>query len=362
MKQLIYYIAAVMLSLCVFAMEGNAENRISQGRAIVILSVKGDGTFSADSLVGEVYRKTLLDSSNDGSFRPMQPTYVVSGRAEVPMETLYCNGVGMTICDSRGNAITSMEIGLHQEEPLDITLIFDRENNIVGVEHSGGTGKVDLTGQNSRIRMNYGSTDITCKEDWEDSERYLQWQLTNMYPKNLKEALEGEPLNEGERLEIEKSLTRDYFVLHILPYVRRAKTWGKDFVGVNPDSIVQPPLSFYRFLNDCDLSADMLNDYTGNMHLICRNILYDLPVGIGPIGDTPIDQWQEDVRTRLTQVLDNPSQMLLDLLTATSYFDQIQYRGISLTQRQKGNIKQFYQSSDLGKIILLRNDMISTKC
>ncbi|MDE6535988.1 MAG: hypothetical protein K2K82_08300 [Muribaculaceae bacterium] len=330
------------------------ENEVRQGFAKVNLAVESEGTWTADSLQCEILWTTLLDVTNDGTWRQLIPVYFQNGTAKVPMETFYRDNVCLDIKNKRGQVIESIGIGLHQDKPLSLTLKFDKNNHLVDVIHEGGTGRIDLSGRYSKILSDFGFTTITSAKDWEDSNRFLKWQIQSMMPENLK-SLTAADLTDDERQWIESDLTRTYCATRILPYVRRAKTWGVDFVGVNPDNIKQPDEEFYRFLNDCDFSSAMLNDFSHSLRFVCSNLLQDLPVGITPIGEKSVSDWQADTKARLSQVIDNPSQLLLDLLTMTSFFNQIQYDSTPLSEAQLENVRSFYGDSEIGKIILSRN-------
>ena len=331
------------------------ENQVRQGFAEVNLAVESEGTWTADSLQCEILWTTLLDVTNDGKWRQLIPAMFHGGAAYVPMETLYRDNVCLDIKNTRGQIVESIGIGLHQDKPLNLTLKFDKNNHLVDVIHDGGTGRINYSGRYNNILSDFGTTIITSAKDWEDSNRFLEWQIQSMMPENLK-SLTTADLTDDERQWIESDLTRTYCATRILPYVRIAKTWGVDFVGVNPDNIQQPDVEFYRFLNDCDFSSVMLNDFSHSLRFVCSNLLRDLPLGITPIGDKPVSDWQADTKARLNVVIDNPSQLLLDLLTMTSFFNQIQYDSIPLSDAQIENVRSFYGNSEIGKIILSRNE------
>lgn len=359
MKSYICNIFMVLIVVC-FVSQTRANslepNVIKRGEAIVNLIVESESNLTADSLRCEILWSTLLDITNDGIFRVLNPVTIKDGSARVPMETLYRDGIAMEIKDVHNNYLGTLALGLHQSKPLNITLHFDKENHLIDVTHSGGTGNVDCNGQYDRIRSNFGNTTITDKEDWENPQRFLIWQLGSMLPENISEAFRDVDISETEKKWMVSNLTLLYCATSILPYEKRAKSWGVDFVGVDTTVIRQPPIEFFDFMNKLDYSSVMLNDFTNSLRQVCNNILTGIPIGITPIGETPIEVWQSDIKTRLRGIIDNPTQLLLDLLTATSYFNQIQYDNIPLSPKQVSNVYSFYCGSDLGSIILLRNE------
>lgn len=355
MKKLITLLVGLIFLLYVnCAASVLPENEVRIGYAMVNLAIESEDTLTVDSLQCEIMWTTLLDVTNDGTWRQLIPATIHKGVALVPMETLYRDNVCLNVKNKHGKIIRSIGIGLNQDSPLNLILKFDKNSELVDVIHEGGTGRIDSSDRYYKILSNFGSTTITNRKDWEDPSQFLKWQLESMMPENLKE-IANVDLTREESQWIESDLTRTYYGLYILPYVRRAKQFGADFVGVNPDSIRQPNADFYRFLNNCDFSSSMLNDFSHCLRFVCSNLLKDLPVGITSIGNLPISLWQADTKDRLSQVIDNPSQLLLDMLTMTAFFDQIQYQSTSLSTAQIENIKNFYGNSEIGKIILYRN-------
>lgn len=210
MKSYICSIFAVLIGICSGCqIRANSleTNVIKRGEAIVNLIVESENSLSADSLRCEILWTTLLDVTNDGTVRILNPVTFKDGTARVPMETLYRDAVAMEIKDLHNNYLGSVALGLHQNKPLNITLHFDKENHIIDVDHSGGTGNVDCNGQYGRIRMNFGSTAVTDKEDWENPQRFLTWQLESMLPENLREAFSDVDISETEKNWMISNLT-----------------------------------------------------------------------------------------------------------------------------------------------------------
>ncbi len=335
------------------------DNAIRIGEGEINVTISPKSPINIDDVICEVTWTPLLDNvAVDTTFRVYNPVQLSDGHGMIPMETARCFTYSLQVIDKndKQRRLCSITVGLDQESPLNVALTFNDKRELSGVEQNGGAGYVDPKNQRNSILMEYGFTYITDKAVWEDYNRLLKWELDTMMPANLREALKNVSLSEPEREWVISSLTRDYCGRHILPYEKRARTWGYDFTGADTTLIRQPNKEFYReLLNDLDYSTAMLGDYTHTLRGFFNNILTDIPVGIKPIGETPIAQWKEDVTGRLNGIIDNPTDLFLDLLTATAYMQQIQIDKQPLTDQQIANINEHYKSSDLGRIILNRN-------
>lgn len=76
--------------------------------------------------------------------------------------------------------------------------------------------------------------------------------------------------------------------------------------------------------------------------------------GLPPIGDLSIRTWQTEIDSKLSQAMTSRPQLLLDLLAAMSYIQQIE-AGQQLSDIQISHINTDLQN-DLGKLVLNRND------
>ncbi|MBD5188173.1 MAG: hypothetical protein HDS96_03545 [Bacteroidales bacterium] len=331
-------------------------NEIKQGVAEVIIKVNDQSeTISPNEIVGEVYWKPLLDYNyvDTVSLIP-QPAMIINGTGQVPMETLYKDGVSTIISTTNGQKICHLNIGLSQSTPLILTLSFDKEGKFLSIDAEGGTGRSDVSNQYGKIFEAYGSTSIGTKETWENSEAFLKWQLEKELPENIS-ATKAAKISDVERHWITRALERDYCLTRIVPYKERALTFGVDFTNVDSSKITEPEVSFYRFLNNLDYSTDMLNDFPLGLRREMNTILRVLLPNIQFIGETPVEDWKQMAVMELKGIIDNPTPLLLNLLVATSYLQQIQGQGLHLTDTQIANIKSAFTNNDLGAIILSRN-------
>ncbi|WP_289765802.1 hypothetical protein [Bacteroides acidifaciens] len=331
-------------------------NEIKQGVAEVTIKVNDQSEImSAKDIVGEVYWKPLLDYNYVDTVNLIpEPAIITNGTGLVPMETLYRDAVSMIIRTTNGQDICHLNIGLSQSSPQIITLNFNADGKFLNVDVEGGTGRSDISGQYGRIFEAYGSSSIGTKEIWEDSEKFLNWQLEKEMKENIS-AVKAAEISDVERRWITRALERDYCLTRIVPYKERALTFGVDFANVDSSKIIAPECSFYRFLNNLDYSTDMLNDFPLGLRREMNAILRVLLPKIQFIGETPVEEWKRKAIKELKGIIDNPTPLLLNLLVATAYLQQIQGQNQPLTDVQIANIKSAFVNDDLGKIILSRN-------
>lgn len=143
----------------------------------------------------------------------------------------------------------------------------------------------------------------------------------------------------------EKNLVNFIYAEYFLDYNKTREKWAPD------GNRELPPLEYYSFLNEIDYDSllDFYPFVTPNQ--LTTKIIKNVPVGIEPIGDTPVAEWKAQTKEKLSKVMTNVPDILLDLLSASSYYLQLDEAHTPLTDKQKKNIAEGY-SNDLGKVIL----------
>ena len=77
-----------------------------------------------------------------------------------------------------------------------------------------------------------------------------------------------------------------------------------------------------------------------------------------PIGEQSVDEWQSESKIKLSKIINDPSELLLELLTATSYIMQLNDKNQLLSDRQVSNIRTRL-NKNLGAIVLACNDILN---
>ena len=138
-----------------------------------------------------------------------------------------------------------------------------------------------------------------------------------------------------------------------------AAKYAMDYVAIakmrNNLTVPEPPIEFYSFLSKIDFTDKFLTHFALQpQKVILDKILGISAADIKPIGDTPVKEWQAGVSKALSKAF-IPTDLLLDMLAAQSYINQISEEHKALTAKQIENVKSGF-GNDLGKIILNRND------
>lgn len=161
----------------------------------------------------------------------------------------------------------------------------------------------------------------------------------------------GEYFQEPERTVVSDNLKYFIYSSFYLRYDRLREHYAPDG---NRD---MPPLEYYRFLND--INYDSLLDYMPlySPQHFTKKMLDFFPIKIDPIGETPVGEWQQATKAKLAQVIDSVPDILLNLLSATSFNRQLDDELKPFSDRQVKNITEGYRD-DLGKILLARNEKL----
>lgn len=193
--------------------------------------------------------------------------------------------------------------------------------------------------------------------NWPENSAYKSWETVEkaywgkMYPDRMKYIIDFSKcgdLYENAPAWVKNSSKWWFAAKYVMDYVEIAKM-------KNNLTVAEPPIEFYSFLSKIDFSNEFLMHFPLQpQKVILDKILGIKAAGIKAIGDTPVKEWQAGVREALIKAFE-PTDLLLDLLAAQSYVNQIVEDNKPLTAAQIENVKQGF-NNDLGKIILNRNE------
>lgn len=197
----------------------------------------------------------------------------------------------------------------------------------------------------------FASHDIeTPLEKYSDWKRVREFENDTLWPRNM--AATGLP--QGFPKWIENSFRCRFASTITMPYVQ-------SFTHYTGTSIAEPPMESHSFLNTISYDEDSFLKrlpYTG-----LKSFLYALlrfpEGGFDPIGEQSVSEWENVAKNKLSRAISNPTQLLLDLLSAMSYVEQIDIRNIPLTEKQIENVKLGYRDG-LKDIILKKNNKLTT--
>ena len=352
---MLFILATACQSQTTTSTQSSEPNAVKIGTASV--EVKVSGGYDADKLTMSALWTALLDnasiSDNSMFLSPAPVEFTRSGNtwsAKIPMELLHKNNVPLTISSVDGRQISRIYTGLDQNSPLKIELKIDNDGNITDHSATGGTGIIDWDGKYAEIHYVWAATPEPTDDTYADCDKYIKWETQTRLPSFIEESLALVPnATDAERRWIANEQTRRYITGRLMDYELTARDFGKCADPATPG-----PEYYRAFLNLLDYSPLLLDEMIPDLRGFTNKLISKLE--ISPIGDTPVDQWQEGVRAKLSTVMDSPTQTLLDLLTATSYLEQLQEEHRQFSPAQVENIKAFFTADDMGRLLLSRNE------
>lgn len=190
----------------------------------------------------------------------------------------------------------------------------------------------------------------TPLEKYSDWKRVREYETDTLWSRNL--AATG--LSQDFPQWIENSFRCRFASVVTLPYVQKFT----DYSGIQ---VSEPPMESHSFLNTISYDEDSFLKrlpYTG-----LKSFLYALlrfpEGGFAPIGEQSVLDWENIAKRKLSRAISNPSQLLLDLLSAMSYVEQIDINNIPLSEKQIENVTHGYRNG-LKDIILKKNNELTT--
>ena len=121
----------------------------------------------------------------------------------------------------------------------------------------------------------------------------------------------------------------------------------------------EPGKSYYAFLKDFNLN-DPQHLYNGmNMYTeVLQTILLNKTLNIPRIKETPIKDWLKEVQTIMADLIGSNTGLFYDVLAANAYARQFNNELKPLSEKQKENIRSYFENEEITKILLNRNEEI----
>lgn len=346
---------AITLTACANVSAEKIQNTVKLGTADIEVICHGDVPKSIEAIVGvsSIFDHTF--DSEDINLTLNDNNHLI-GRVE--LETPEAIGILMLMNDNQKYAVGY--VGLSQSEPLIIDVTF-QDGEVSSIVRSNDNGV------NANPFMTPDKDDDTLLTDvayriaspgtWElpgrphfncnvfNNSSMATEKLDSLRSYIMECALDGREIPPALDKWFETHLNSMIYGNYYLRYRDNFDTCGNTL-----------PLEFFRFLNNIDFNQLLTHNPIAGPNYILRKMLESPDLELSPIGETPVDQWESTVRGKLGRVMDNVPQLLLDMLSATSYDEQIN-DNIPLTPIQIENVKAGYKD-DLGKLVLRRNEAL----
>lgn len=329
--------------------------KINVGVKILVLANPDTGinnAFDVDSLLNEfeIYGATVPIFGN----RDTEQMHLLKKErslfyGEVPVERL--QEIGGIRIYKNGEFQGGTQFIFRQGEPAEIALWMSEDGSILSVDYR----EMDLSKWLNVSEISANSVSANPFMFMPPNEMYNSWkdvrayQIDSIWPRYLKESIGTNSVPEEVADWLMNNLKITFATYCILPYVRNAK----EISGI---AVEEPPMEAYAFLDSIDYSPDVF--LKTNMLISPRNLLQQIlkyPCGgMEPIGEMPVDRWQDMVSRKLQPAMKERPKLLLDLLAGMSYIQQIE-ENHPLTDKQKRNIDEGF-TNDIGKIVLAKNN------
>lgn len=300
---------------------------------------------------------TMKMNQNGNEFHLSVPLYVNKALAGITIES-----------PTRRHAVGMIE--LSQDSVLKISGQFNPDGTLILFKsNNSGVNEYDLgpTTSNKSIEISdiiyrfvsyrMGTDDrepIILPQDYTDW-NIITAKLDSLYDVQLNYALNGRTIPNIVKDWLTNNLKYFFAANWRFNYVERAQRTFKISTPVDT-----PPLEYYRFLNDLDFSSNFLNHTPifGPYYLLTK-LISQLPINICPIGYSDIDIWQEKLIEQISPIIPSPEPLLVNLLTMTSYIQQIENQNQPLSQIQIQNITKVF-NRNISSIILSLNDSLKS--
>lgn len=325
-----------------------------------------DSISATDSIDAVIINSSLFDEPFENTtyhFEKSEDCFTV----RVPVETTK-SIVGLIVkWNNEFLALGLLE--LKQDKPLNIKGRYDSAG-IIHFVKSDNTGVNDFdlkpTVENKGIIISealtrfasYHMGDSDEEPEFEESD-YDSWEKVSakydsLYQVQKDYALNGCTLPDVAAKWVDNCMKYFFAANWRMPYKERAE---KTF-GINIE-IADPPAEYFTFLNDIDYSAVFLDhSQVFGPNLLLKKILDRFGIEKN-IGEKPISEWQDDVRSKISPAISNPTPILLDLLAAAAYISQIEEDNTPLTQSQASNIEHGFDKG-VTEMIMNHNEKLIT--
>ena len=326
-----------------------ADNNIQVGTAKLEVTINHPDSVNIDNAVVWVDTAPIfIDFFDTLTFKLEKEGDVFSG--EIPLDLIE-EIVGVRFeCDGKGFGYI---LNLYQHTPVNVSFSVNDEYMLTSVE----TSDADALTYDDNILL----TDIYVRfvapevvgivptEMYDSWKKVREYENTVLYPKALKYATDGYELPENLPGWFINSLKCRFASVNTIPYVKAAER-------INHIAVEEPPMESYSFLDSIDYSPVFLTrlPYTGLKSFIYALLRFP-EGGFGKIGEEPVAQWQARAKEKMLPAISHPTQLLLDLLAAMSYVEQVEINRQPLSPTQIANVMTGFPDNDLDKIIIEKN-------
>jgi thiol-disulfide isomerase/thioredoxin len=116
-------------------------------------------------------------------------------------------------------------------------------------------------------------------------------------------------------------------------------------------------VSYYTFLKDFDLNNPKML-YDNYSVGVLESVLSDPTLNIPPVEDIPINDWLQEVKRIMTDIIGFDTGLFYDMLAANAYYKQFIEETKPLSKIQKENIQKYFKNQSFVDILFAENEKI----
>lgn len=338
-------------------------NAIKVGKGKVKVILKGD-SLDADKISVWVSNVPIFSglSEEESHLLPRADENGGNSKGEitfegtVPME-LEEDFIGIVIETPGPGHSPGFPLEIRQSTPKEVTIELNADGSLKSFSDSDPdaysvdelTAIVDAVTNYYRYPVSAAPAELY--KSWEDVRKF---EMEELLPNTLQLTFGNVKVPERAMPWLRNRVLARFASQVTIPYTAAAKR-------ENRIDVEEPPMEAYTFLDSIDYSDILLkNTHMSGLKPFLYTLLRFPEGGFEKIGETPVNVWKEKAAAKLSRAIKEPAPLLLDLLSAMSYVEQIDEKNENLTQIQIDNIKAGYEN-DLGKIILTKDSLLRSR-
>jgi len=196
-------------------------------------------------------------------------------------------------------------------------------------------------------------------------EEFLNFSFNKEYKEKLRVSIDAFTFSARMKQFLVNDMTLFFLkgrVIHYKYFVDSSIDFLRSTPYYFPDPTEEPGISYYSFLINQNLN-NPLNLYSRFFSIFLRRFLSIRAFRIPVIGDQNVEEWLNGIKNTTKDVLGFDSGLFYDLLVAKAYAIQLKDQVKPFTERQKVNMKIFFEKTNPSILWYLfhENDELSNR-
>ena len=294
-------------------------------------------------LTGRNSYDTTLNSENQFHF-------------DIPIETSTAIAGFNILIDSIYNTYM-VGLSMAKELVIDITLI---DENIKIVSQGGiGLSSEDMVNAPKAVTTFYDVIDIIPNRSSYykmSPEKFAANETNSVLPIIINKSTSSLKLTKNMKVYLTNTFNLEYIKGKVFWYKEEAETSYQLSKDTTKYTIIEPAKSYYSFLSKHDLNDPKYiysYSYPGFLKSLLNIKAFDIP----RIVDSPIENWLDEVKSKIKDIVGFDNGLFYDMLVANEFILQLSHRNDSLSNKQINNINSYpWEQKGVIEILLQRNE------